>query len=101
MLRRLNRGDRAESLASFSASTSIMSYPFFRAVKADGAAGFTTSGVTSCRLGHRFETPGDPPREQGAVGEGTWDGSRLTARVDRLGFYSLFYFETEREVMVS
>jgi hypothetical protein len=58
------------------------------------------AGLPQAYLGRRaVDGSPDPWRE--AYAEWRWDGRRLTVRVDRYGFYPLFYFARPGEIALS
>lgn len=57
-------------------------------------------GVASALVGHRMRVPGDA-RPRGLWGEWDWDGETLEARVDPLGYFSLFVYRKGGAVAVS
>jgi len=75
-----------------------MHFPFFKV--SAGSSGSAASGVPQCTLGHRVQqSPSDVP--QGVFAEWNWDGTTLTAQVDRIGFYPLFVAEAPDGVSIS
>lgn len=60
--------------------------------------GTTLAGRAQARLGHR---PVPPDTSVGLFGEWHWDGRSLTAEVDALGYFSLFYYSKGSEIAVS
>ncbi|WP_417626844.1 hypothetical protein [Pararhodobacter aggregans] len=58
------------------------------------------AGTPSALVGHRMRVPGDL-RPRGLWGEWGWDGDRLTARVDPLGYFTLFVYQKGGQVGVS
>jgi len=75
-----------------------MDFPFFKI--STGSGGLVTSGVPQCTLGHRVQqNPSDVV--QGVFAEWNWDGTTLTAKVDRLGFCGLFVAEGPDGVSIS
>lgn len=65
-------------------------------------AGIKQSGAREAFFGHRFEATDRPEdSEEGSFARWSVDGNRLTAQVDRLGLYPLFYHQTPDRVMVS
>lgn len=75
-----------------------MPFPFFEVRKYD--RGTVTRGRPACVLGHGFDVDGVAER-QGVYARWQWDGTRLIAQVDRLGFYGLFYCHTPSGVLIS
>ncbi len=75
-----------------------MSYRYFVAKKSDGK--LHSAGTTSCQFGNPMTYHG---RRQGYFGEWDWDGEKqqLTAQVDALGFFNLFYYADRDCVMIS
>ena len=63
----------------------------------DGAA---QTGTAQALVGHRFRVPGDP-RPRGLWGEWHWNGARLEAGVDPLGYFTLFVYQKGGVVGVS
>ncbi|MFN3993033.1 MAG: hypothetical protein ACK4IU_09010 [Tabrizicola flagellatus] len=63
-----------------------------------GPAGVALSGAATARLGHR---PTPPDTALGLHGGWDWDGRTLTAEVDALGYFSLFYCSKGSEIAVS
>lgn len=58
----------------------------------------TLSGVAQAFVGHRSERPDS---SLGLYGCWDWDGTRLTAEVDPLGYFSLFVYSKGAEIAVS
>ncbi|MFN4193349.1 MAG: hypothetical protein ACK4FR_10445, partial [Tabrizicola sp.] len=63
-----------------------------------GPAGVALCGTATARLGHR---PAPPDTALGLHGGWDWDGRTLTAEVDALGYFSLFYYSKGAEIAVS
>jgi len=72
--------------------------PFVHVVAKTGAPVLT--GQPQGFVGHRMRVPGDA-RPRGLWGEWDWDGQTLTARVDALGYFSLYVYTKGAEVAVS
>jgi asparagine synthase (glutamine-hydrolysing) len=64
-----------------------------------GREGVAVAGEAACSLGHAYAPPDG--RARGVHASWSWDGDTLTAEVDPLGFFSLFYFADVRSVGVS
>lgn len=60
----------------------------------------TFSGVAQCVLGTPLNNRATE-LEEGVFARWKWDGTRLTAQVDPLGFFSLFYWHDGNTVIVS
>ena len=75
-----------------------MEHTYFHARKT--GAQVETSGTPAVLLGHQLR------HEQGAKPDGVfvewaWDGTRLTVRNDRYGFYPLFFYCKNQEICIS
>ncbi len=75
-----------------------MGFSFFKAKKQE--ADYVISGMKSCFLGHKFVAKGQAS-PQGIFAQWEWKDGELSACVDLLGFYNLFYYATNEEVIVS
>ncbi len=64
------------------------------------ASGVEFEGQASCNLGYRTKTAAGG-NEEGIFACWQWDGTRLTVRNDRYGFFPLFYFRDTRGVCIS
>ncbi len=64
------------------------------------AEGFEIEGLAECKLGRKIPRPGQNNFD-GIFAEWYWDGSRLSARNDRYGFYPLYYFANNKEIAIS
>lgn len=72
--------------------------PFFELTRRDGRV--QAKGTAHCHLGSRVQDP-DGGTEDGVYAGWNWDGKSLTARVDPLGFYSLFVYSRGDTLAVS
>ena len=72
--------------------------PFFFGTHRRGQV--QTDGQSRALVGHRYFVPGDA-RPRGLWGEWDWDGRTLRARVDPLGYFSLFVYEKDGDIGVS
>ncbi len=72
--------------------------PFVLLDYAQGA--LRVEGTPSAFVGHRMRVPGDA-RPRGLWGEWSFDGETLQARVDALGYFSLFVYQKGGTVAVS
>src|SRR5262249_18990611 len=64
------------------------------------ADGFEVEGPTEAKFGHKIFHPRQNDFD-GVYAEWSWDGSRLTVRNDRYGFYPLYYFANSDEIAIS
>lgn len=71
--------------------------PFFHARREGDKV--VTRGESKRFLGHAIGGAGDA--RDGIFAEWSWDGSRLSVRNDRYGFYPLYYFAKDDEICVS
>ena len=62
--------------------------------------GGAVAGTAQAVVGHRMRVAGDA-RPRGVWGEWHWDGTRLQARVDPLGYFSLFVYAKGADIAVS
>jgi asparagine synthase (glutamine-hydrolysing) len=58
------------------------------------------TGMERCQLGTPVHNPATR-QEEGVFARWNWDGSRLTAQVDPLGFFSLFVWQNETTIILS
>jgi len=73
-------------------------FHYLRVKKAD--AGVETEGTLRCQLG--CSVPGHRDDDfHGVIAEWEWDGKQLTARNDYSGYYPVFYYADEDQVMIS
>ena len=72
--------------------------PYVRLSRSAHARGF--AGLAKCDLGTPLYNPATE-QEEGVFARWRWDGTRLTAQVDPLGFFSLFLWHDEDTVMLS
>ena len=72
--------------------------PYARVIWRDGAAHMT--GDAMCNLGTAIRNPATGA-EEGVFARWHWDGERLRAGVDPLGFHSLFVYRKGAEIAVS
>lgn len=72
--------------------------PYVKLSRLDQSGSF--SGVAQCELGTPLYNPATE-LEEGVFARWKWDGTRLTAQVDPLGFFSLFFWHDENTVIVS
>jgi len=75
-----------------------MDEPYFHVRSISGI--LETSGLPSCFLGHELDRAGDV-KADGVFASWFWNGTELTIRNDRYGFYPLYYFAREGEIGVS
>ena len=75
-----------------------MHLPFLKIQKRQN--NYFVDGETHCQLGSRFTTP-DKSQPQGIFAEWQWQDNILQANVDLFGFYNLFYYATDQEIIIS
>jgi hypothetical protein len=73
--------------------------PHFRAWRR-GAGPVATRGTPTAEIGRRIAPASRGEEPEGVFAAWTWDGARLVARNDRLGFAPLFYRASEDDVAV-
>jgi len=92
---------RTDASAPFGAGNLIGSgagVPFIRINAAGGEARVT--GMPRGFVGHRLLLD-DDSRPRGLFAEWSWDGTTLNARVDPLGFFTLFVYAKGSEIVLS
>jgi len=75
-----------------------MNEPFIHIRRA--ASGFELKGLANCALGHKIQNPARTDVD-GIFVDWSWDGSCLTVRSDRYGFYPVYYFAYSNEIAIS
>jgi asparagine synthase (glutamine-hydrolysing) len=69
---------------------------FFHAKNIDGKV--HAKGSMSCFLGHKVNVTG---RQEGIFAQWLWDGRTLSVKNDRYGFYPLYYYARNNELVLS
>ena len=73
------------------------SVPFIHIQRRDRS--FKVQGQLECTLGHRIPRATGP--DDGIFVSWRWDGQKLTVENDRYGFYPLFYFADQNQIILS
>jgi len=70
---------------------------YFHAKNTD--QGMVVHGQTSCLLGHRIETQNNSP--DGVFVEWQWKDNEFSLHTDKYGFYPVFYYQSQDELIIS